>query len=53
MQGSLNRRGADNPWKNTLKQYLGQIVFLAVIFILLSVLTKTFLTSRNLINVSR
>ena len=53
MQGSLKRRSGDNPFVNTLKQYLGQIAFLAVIFVLLSVSTKTFLTSRNLINVSR
>lgn len=54
MQGSLKRKGNENSyWMATLKQYLGQILFLAVIFILLSVMTTTFLTSRNLINVSR
>ena len=54
MQDSLKRKRVDSSdWMNTLKQYLGQIVFLAVIFILLSLTTTTFLTSRNLINVSR
>ena len=54
MQDSLKRKGTENsPFINTIKQYLGQIIFLAVIFVLLSLLTKTFLTSRNLINVSR
>jgi ribose transport system permease protein len=36
-----------------LKQYLGQGIFLLAIFIILSIATETFLTTRNLINVSR
>lgn len=54
MQAKLKRKESEsNPFISTVKQYLGQIIFLAAIFILLSILTNTFLTSRNLINVSR
>ena len=54
MRGGLKRNGSENkPLVSTLKQYLGQILFLVFIFVLLSILTTTFLTSRNLINVSR
>ena len=43
MQGSLKRKGNENSyWMATLKQYLGQILFLAVIFILLSVYLPIF-----------
>jgi ribose transport system permease protein len=34
-------------------QYLGQLIFLAVMIVFLSIATPAFLTGRNLINVSR
>ncbi|MEG0750752.1 MAG: ABC transporter permease [Oscillospiraceae bacterium] len=40
-------------FKEFITQYIGQIAFLAVIFVILSLSTDTFLTGRNLINVSR
>ncbi|MBQ6594868.1 MAG: ABC transporter permease [Clostridia bacterium] len=54
MRQSTTRRGAENnAFLNGVKQYLGQIIFLVAIFVFLTIATKTFGTSRNLINVSR
>ncbi|RRD93903.1 ABC transporter permease [Clostridiales bacterium COT073_COT-073] len=39
--------------KSFFSQYMGQLVFFAVIFVLLSFSSKTFLTGQNLLNVSR
>ena len=54
MQKSYKHAGSgSNAFVSGVKQYLGQIIFLVVIFVFLSIATTTFGTSRNLINVSR
>ncbi len=49
-KGQANRGGGLGSF---LKQYAAQIAFFVILFVILSVSTDTFLTGRNLINVSR